>query len=524
MHSEMKKTIFIFAALSLLFSCTPKEGSDALATLCNVSTVEFEATNATVATVSITSDGSWSVRNCPDWITVTPDKGSGTAELSVSASDNLTGGEVGLPRTGEIIIGGPSLLGQTTLYVSQGGDRYMGVAKKTLAEIAAVADGEKIASDGLAALASTSSALLVSDGSLYAFTDAKLPIGKKATIKGVKKTLSGLPYFTDADILDIADSGSETPAATDITSTIDAFSAPSYVTLAGVATPYGSNITITVSGASKKATVVSPAASLGFSTVLNHNVIVTGYAYPSDGGVNIVAVSVEDKGLAKMVDKVAEWLFDTTTLETNGKTFTDGEPASDGSYTSSLHQAAGDNGFYIDATTGSGRITFVQLDKTEIDTKNYAKWYIGKTGEPYMTGVYVGDYWLFTINLSKTYKAGSTAHISLVPRTSNGCFKYWILEIFDGDAWVPMMETKKIEKEGYTDVSYNWEQVGAEYNQIDADYVLTADTKETLLIRYRVVANLTASTAAVKTTPDGGTIRLSGGTRTSPYVEISYEP
>ena len=155
---------------------------------------------------------------------------------------------------------------------------------------------------------------------------------------------------------------------------------------------------------------------------------------------------------------------------------------------------------------------------------------IGKTGEPYVTGAYRGDYWEFSVALEKTYKAGSTVHFFAIPRSSNGSLKYWMLEILDGGEWKPMLDLLEkevdIDAEGTKGViSYNCEQVGDGYLDVDANYVLTAELSGTLRIRYRSMANMTASATAskYKAVPDGGTHRFAGNTRTSPFIEIAYE-
>ena len=513
---QNRYAILILAAALLAAAACRQEGSgSARATLVNPSVVEFAAKGAPETVVGVAADGAWSLKECPDWITVSPTEGTGRADIVVSVSDNMENGEVALPRSGVVVFGGDKLLSRATLTVSQGGDRYAGTPASTLAQVPSLPDGSRAHVKNAQAVAATASAVLISDGTGFALTDGALKPGETATVKGVKGFEKGLVRLTDVDLLDVVAGTVPAPSATAVED-LDSFAGEgAFVTVTGVVgTANGAgDVALSVPGATRGVTVLSAPASLGFSAIAHHLAAVTGYAFVDGNTVCLVATDVEDKGAAMASDLLARWLFNDLTRDKLGPLFT-GKAEPDGSniYKSDNVKEEGDDGKYVPSEEGAGRLTYWSVDKREIDSKNYFNRLIGKTGEPYVTGAYRGDYWEFSVALEKTYKAG------------------WTLEILDGGEWKPMLDLLEkevdIDEEGTKGViSYNCEQVGDGYLDVDANYVLTAELSGTLRIRYRSMANMTASATAskYKAVPDGGTHRFAGNTRTSPFIEIAYE-
>ena len=525
--------LILAAALLAAVACRQEGSGSARATLVNPSVVEFAAKGAPETVVGVAADGAWSLRECPDWIKVSPTEGTGRADIVVSVSDNMENGEVALPRSGVVVFGGDKLLSRATLTVSQGGDRYAGTPASTLAQVPSLPDGSRAHVKNAQAVAATASAVLISDGTGFALTDGALKPGETATVKGVKGFEKGLVRLTDVDLLDVVAGTAPAPSATAVED-LDSFAGEgAFVTVTGVVgTANGAgDVALSVPGATRGVTVLSAPASLGFSAIAHHLAAVTGYAFVDGNTVCLVATDVEDKGAAMASDLLARWLFNDLTRDKLGPLFT-GKAEPDGSniYKSDNVKEEGDDGKYVPSEEGAGRLTYWSVDKHEIDSKNYFNRLIGKTGEPYVTGAYRGDYWEFSVALEKTYKAGSTVHFFAIPRSSNGSLKYWTLEILDGGEWKPMLDLLEkevdIDAEGTKGViSYNCEQVGDGYLDVDANYVLTAELSGTLRIRYRSMANMTASATAskYKAVPDGGTHRFAGNTRTSPFIEIAYE-
>lgn len=216
----------------------------------------------------------------------------------------------------------------------------------------------------------------------------------------------------------------------------------------------------------------------------------------------------------------AEWLFTADNIADYGATF--------GGTNGVKSKEAGDGGMYVQSNvTEGGKITFVQVDKTEIDTQDKASRIVGGTGHPYVTGVWPGDYWLFELSDGYTYKAGTKVHISFLTRLSATGQKYWKLEYWDGAAWQSAGEMKegKVEFEGFDTQTfmYNFEPTTANTNsQVDETWALAADCSN-LQFRYTCVANAQYNGNGPLAAPNGGTCRIAGAAGTSPIFEVLAE-
>lgn len=212
----------------------------------------------------------------------------------------------------------------------------------------------------------------------------------------------------------------------------------------------------------------------------------------------------------------AKWLFhDDPSKDVYVETF--------GTLAGTFKNTAGDNGMYVDTnapSVGSGRITFVQVDKTSFGGTSDPKYCVGSTGHPYVTGVWPGDYWLFTATDGKEYPAGTKLHISFLTRVSGTGQKYWTLEYWDGEAWQP---TDELQTETETGKS-------VQYNFIEQKSNVTVDKTFTLAkactqMQFRMIcmANWTAGNKEL-TSPNGGTCRLASDASdldgTSPVFEV----
>ena len=98
--------------------------------------------------------------------------------------------------------------------------------------------------------------------------------------------------------------------------------------------------------------------------------------------------------------------------------------------------AAGDGGKYIDANVGTGKLTFVQFDKSayassEIEMRRH----LGKNAEPVVYGAWENDYFLFEASDGQTYPAGTKVSISFGIKAKKNAVKTWRLEYLDGTEW-----------------------------------------------------------------------------------------
>ncbi len=213
----------------------------------------------------------------------------------------------------------------------------------------------------------------------------------------------------------------------------------------------------------------------------------------------------------------AVWYFDTDPTK-------DAYTATFGTTAGTFKDTAGDNGMYIDANgkgVGTGRITFVQVDKTSFGLTKDPKYYVGGTGHPYMTGVWPGDYWLFTATDGKSYPAGTKLHVKYLTRVSGTGQKYWKLEYWDGAAWQP---AAPVQTEGDTGTSAEYNFVEPTSNAtVDVTFSLAASCTE-MQFRMVCVANWQANGNGALAAPNGGTCRLAAEAAdlegTSPIFEV----
>ena len=149
-----------------------------------------------------------------------------------------------------------------------------------------------------------------------------------------------------------------------------------------------------------------------------------------------------------------------------------------------------------------GKIRFWNgSDKTALNPDGRCKRGIGESGEPCWYGNWVGDIVYFTAPTEKL-DAGTKLHIvfPLRPNTRN-TLKYWLLEIKDGENYVPVGEVKNygeikynveliFDPEGSKDVTTDeagnsvYPEKPQQYNTIiDREYTLTASVTE---VEYRM--------------------------------------
>jgi hypothetical protein len=206
----------------------------------------------------------------------------------------------------------------------------------------------------------------------------------------------------------------------------------------------------------------------------------------------------------------ATWAFDVDHMASYSPTFTGiAEPnSSDGSYLGEPDAAAGDGGKFIESIEKNAKITFVNIDKTELDVNGKCINNVGKTGEPYVSGVWPGDYWLFTLAADAECPAGSKISLSSSFRASGTGIKFWIVEVLDGEEWVPAFETKT-GSDGVDEITYNIELMNTTALPVEFEYTTKNAMKEAK-VRFRAVSLACANGSARLDAPNGGTIRFKG--------------
>lgn len=168
---------------------------------------------------------------------------------------------------------------------------------------------------------------------------------------------------------------------------------------------------------------------------------------------------------------------------------------------------AGDGGKYIAANAGGkGMLTYVQIDKNEIDVNGKARRICGGTGEPYVEGQWVGDSWNLTAEAA--IPAGSLVGASFASRASGTGLKYWIVEYLDGDTWKPALPTQTVEVNGEI-ITYNVEHINTDNFEINFVVSTTVDMS-VFHVRETCLSNAQAKAGDLLDAPNGGTMRLKG--------------
>ena len=179
-----------------------------------------------------------------------------------------------------------------------------------------------------------------------------------------------------------------------------------------------------------------------------------------------------------------------------------------------------DNSFKSNVA-GVGYLSWHNLpENVALDTDGKKSQLIGGTGQPYVTGVWPGDYWEFTFPV-RNVPAGNVVTFSALHRISGTGQKYWRMDwSVDGTTWTPV---KALETETETGTN-------AQYTHIapTSDILLTESFKlpeaiaeGDVRIRFTCVANWQGNGKGALKAPNGGTHRWSGTAETGPKITVT---
>ncbi len=137
---------------------------------------------------------------------------------------------------------------------------------------------------------------------------------------------------------------------------------------------------------------------------------------------------------------LAKWYFSPDRAVADGCSMTWTGQTTAGIYRYSLE--AGERGYYKANETGSGKISYVQIDKTQWSGKgNCAGLSILKAtngGQPQMCGPMPGDYWQFETTTGQEFAEGTQLHIIYTYNPGSYGAKYWLIEYKDGQEFKPV--------------------------------------------------------------------------------------
>ncbi len=519
----------ILASSAVLASCKPElQDTVAKAVLGDVSMMHFAAKNPAEQTVTVYSDGDWHT-SAPSWITVTPDTGNGVIPVTVKASENVDANGMLEPRKDTIIISGNTLASRLIIIVTQEGDSYRNADHLSVSKVTGLADGKAFIIDDATVAAVTSAGYVLTDGTanVYAKNVNDVNVGDKVSVKGLKGTANGVPVISQVDECKLLSSGSCTyPEPVDLNEAIAGYKANAveYVSASGVVA--GGNLIVTVNETEYSIKQIDCPEELSISGKNGNKVVLTGYSCGLLGAnmFGILTTEMKDNGpaIVPRPEKLlyAKWRFTATTMTAYQDLF--------GGTAGKLDTSEGTGGLYVPSNVeGNGKIEYWQIDKSGIDTNNKASRIIGGTGHPYVTGVWPGDYWLFSATDNYEYPAGTNLHIKYLTRVSATGQRYWMLEYFDGNEWQPADEYPvSTETESGTNAQYNFKEPTSNV-AVECVWTLAAPCREPMF-RMRCVANAQANDKGPLAAPNGGTCRIADngddGEDEGPVFEVTNAP
>lgn len=169
----------------------------------------------------------------------------------------------------------------------------------------------------------------------------------------------------------------------------------------------------------------------------------------------------------------------------------------------------------VPADEGLGSFTYV-FNEAQADNGKYKRT-IGATGDPYVTGAWPGDYWLYEV--PAVIPANTLLSINFMGRVSATGHKYWMMEYLDGEEWKPVGTVFTSEETGET-VEYTNAMQNANAPVGGSFKVKNAMTS--LKIRYRCMANWQSdpSKGGALAARNGGTARMTGDDNAELRIEV----
>lgn len=479
--NKIMLTLAAVAAGVLLNGCQQKEQeAEARAVATSENYVTFVSTGAASQVINVYADGIWNVDVDADWISVTPMKGNGHGEITISVTDNATGSTIDRPRDGKIIVQGKYASRQTSVIVHQDGDTYYGVDTYTLSQIRSLEDGDvaKVAQAQVVALSKKGFIASDDSGCIYVQGEG-VSLGDHLSFNGSKTTINKAPAFIMDEFEIGADGEVKYPEAKDITTILADydFTVAEYVSLS--ASLVGKDIRV---NEDIQIPILDPLDELKLETLDLHKVVLKGYAV----GTSMLVTSVEDGGKDEaLIPYPLKFLVRVDGIN----------------YSSATWSATSQ----IKPVKGLGYIEYVPFDLASSDGNQKYKLDVSDKS-PRVTGPWPGDYWLFYGN--GAIKAGSEVHIAFESRTSATGHKFWILEFLDGDQWRPACETLSTNEPG-EDIVYTHAMNADGATNVQANYVVKyRKNSEHAQFRFRCVANWQASGAGKLAARNGGSARL----------------
>lgn len=144
---------------------------------------------------------------------------------------------------------------------------------------------------------------------------------------------------------------------------------------------------------------------------------------------------------------------------------------------------------------------------------------VGTTGHPYVNYVWMNDYWLFSVPVTKL-DAGMIVSVSFLSRSSGTGMKYFALEYLDGGQWLPASAMLS----AVEDPAVQYTHIMGSSNVLVAEKIILANriAGDYLQIRFRCAGPYNIS-GTLLASPSSGTHRIAadtGGDGIWPTIDI----
>ncbi len=221
----------ILTALCIFTGCDEEESPLSRMVMVSENTLTFNAEGGT-QTVTVYADAEW-VCERPDWVTITPETGTGVTDVNITVGSNYLDGSPDEPRSATLVFEGYTVESRASLTVNQNGDRYRNVGTYTVDQIGSLTNGDVLSLPNVTVVSVYSGGFMVSDSNfqsfLYVSGEPSVEIGDEISIYGDKTTDNGLPKV-NLDIYDTVSSGISVsfPEPVDITGLVDTYSSTTW--------------------------------------------------------------------------------------------------------------------------------------------------------------------------------------------------------------------------------------------------------------------------------------------------------
>lgn len=280
-----------------LTGCTQTEIEDSKAIMIEETEVNLQSA-ASEKAITIYADGKWMADATESWLSVTPNNGEGTMELTLSADEN-PGEEI---REAKVIVRGGNLINDIEIVVRQNVNTFRDVTPVTVTEAMSLSEKVQAKIEGCQVMAVTNGGFVISDNTSNLFVNGsasvEVGVGDIVAVTGEIAKINEIIGMNLYEVYVESTDDVTYPEAKDVTE--EAAYAPGKVDYVSItASCVGEKLTI---GGKIVASIFKPVNSV---TALNkRDVFVTGYYIGTSSNAAVLAmVSSEDKGATPLIGK-----------------------------------------------------------------------------------------------------------------------------------------------------------------------------------------------------------------------------